>query len=103
MIRLDTCVLTLSLFGNSRYARVTWKQGDSCTESNDSDGHCQDASTRSNLLPCGIDIAATFKRLICSEFNLFRSMPLLARYSRLRIAPGSSLLDFHHDKRFFTD
>jgi hypothetical protein len=75
---MNRSLLTLSLLDGSRYACATLKSGEILARSHSFDGHCQDASTRSNLLSQDIDIAATFIiRLIRSEFNLFLSLSYL--------------------------
>jgi hypothetical protein len=69
----------------------------------DPNGHCQDASTRSNLLPSDTGIAATCS-VLCDpcpsqrQFGTLFILPLLARLVVSRIASGSSLRGFHRTR-----
>jgi hypothetical protein len=66
-------------------------------------GHCQDASTRSNLLPCDTGIAATclilrFPSPSQRQFGTLLILPLLARLVVSQLASGSSLRGFRRTR-----
>jgi len=66
-------------------------------------GHCQDTSTRSNLLPCDTGIAATcsfrcFPSPSLCQFGTLLILPLLARLVVSQLVFGSSLRGFRRTR-----